>query len=906
MVAILRYHIPRRFVTRSQRFRTVGAKPQEDPHWAMSLGSASPLQRPSQSLRKWLLSGQRSPVASSHGGGDGLTGQVCRRSSAQQASIRRMSQSRDGLNPQTPPNTHRISVKGGHEDCFHARNRSPRSRSMERHPLAIGHLSRVTKISYRCASTLAPSSGDAYRGLSSNSWSAIHAEAVALGSWPPDLLVRGMVSLRSFSEAEEAIEVLSTQVALHDHPTITLAILTATDRICGHMAGAHLLPALTDLILLTLRKMAPDPAEVFVESREQRLIQDLLTVFAFRLVGYADPRARDSAIAILWWTSKNHFEGLFSMLVAIFCGLPFTHGNVLDIGYTASIPFHAGHSYYSRSFFDESMWQPLTPLLSEVQEHRDVMVMLAALIKSAHKMGAYPQADSYFALATELHGDGNDSAPSWHAVAASYFATVISHLSNDGSTIKALIDACNRHCVTEASEGDLTLWETVFHHGGLNCTIPARSLVQTLLRRIGSKAPLFASRYHFTSGPPPSLLTVSTLYEALASGLSRRRQEEDLVPSLVTIWQEQQDRNIPGTHSTLASMLRTAVEGHNWKDALLILHCCCMNKSEFVAVKKLERTLRRQGFSISTAGPEMCALISWHTTAVCSESKSAFRLSAFRYLLATSHAMQRQTASEVNPAYEIWTLLPDITAAKPCVESIEYLLLSALRENQDATRFPERPAKQWDGLPATVQTRQIFRELLFSHHPGLAKGEVFDTLYQSISVHETWRSYPWLVSARWEHSIDRYSTSRSSRRLVTNHLQAAASDTDSVVCSIAFSPRSFELYIQLLISIRFLKKFEADEPWQEPLLILAWMRHLGLHPTKQTLCDVALVIRNWGASHTAHEKQKEGSIHILGPLQKWCEEWIPEEDIPSESDVWHRRRLLLHPVWQSGAAPQDR
>lgn len=752
----------------------------------------------------------------------------------------------------------------------------------------------------------------------------------------PGLLVKAAEVVRTFPEAEKVIVLLHRHAGTLDANSSALASLHLISSTCQEMEAVHLLPALTELILALVERIVTDDAQPSL------LVQEMLIVYAFRLVRYPHYNARQSAIAILKWLHHNRFTGLFSKILTIFCGTVFQDSPTLMVGYTASVPFEVGAASYHWRFWNEDMWQELRPILEDMYEISDVLIVLSAMIRSAGQLGAMEKAREYFALAEQLYKRENGSSEAWDSVVSQYYCETVRRQPKrpGGSVMDTLRAACQHLGVAGLSEAHGGFLSSFLHSASLNSSIPPSTLVDLLSSSeaggySSSPGPPYSPHPHITI--PASLLGKPHLYEALVAGFTRRPRNDYVAKAIRDVWALQMSRNLGGGRRTLDSWIRIAIAATQWTALSHILRCCCVTEQEHAAVNELEELLAPHVLATPLHNSDVWNMLDWHLEALDAQAFTTFRKRGLSKLLVSTQALEGQIECQANVLYQMWRLAPRIFPSPPHTPSVVHLLVVAHLSLKRSGLHSETQIPLWDGVPAPIQARAIFREILFSQHPQLLSQDLMEPLFRSAAVHPDWRRYRHFASKKWESLLDKQCDVNSTRSLrpcsQDNSNIASASDDGSALLgrrisrasaedsatengllasadepekaphnedapslkwsTVVFSDRLFQLYMSLITSSRFLGKPTSPEPWQEPLVVLAWHRQLGVRPTKQTLCDAIVAIEDSLSSPFPSDEEAPASF---GPLTSWIAEWIPLDHLPSQSDVWHRRQEILSDV----------
>lgn len=745
------------------------------------------------------------------------------------------------------------------------------------------------------------------------SWQDTKDAADVVGHWPPDLILQACRGISNFAQAEEAMELLKTQSKTLNPSQLGSCILHLVFGMCKRMSAAHLFPALTTLVLNAADRIVLQFQITRPDKNEKRLVDEMLAVYAFFLLNYDDWRARQAAIDVLAWASENDVAGRFSRLLAICCGVPFLGKHIVNIGTTASVPFDAGYAGFAWEFWQESLWPQMHPIVAAVRNPNDEIVYLGSLAQSAAHSGKLDKADQYFRLALTKTEGGWDSFQAWQYATVAYLSC-IPRASHDFESLSKL---CDDYGVAEFPESSLmTLWSSLLHRAGHNEGIPASWLVNLISSEPAADEPLgFVRRFDLRQGPPLRYLNDGTICESLSSALSRRFIDPGVLEALRTIWTLQKTRDLPRSTVTLHAILRTCIQLELWQDFFLVCRKMCSTQTQAAAVENLKINLQSHSrVSIPTTDSDLTELFDWHVTTATPEAKALCRVAMLRHCISAAYRRQVESMDDLGVVYALWKHVPRALSARPpCDFCLRFLLRSALHIDKLETSAEDKPKTKWDRLSPSFQARIIFREILYSQFPELQKLNLVEPLLQSLKRNQAWEFPQALEDKTWERRLRAFCSERSSRRPPSPSSSRNAYDDfegftrPAPWTTIAISEHSFQFYNEVLLCIRYLLRFGDAWSWQEPLEMLAIMRHLGVKPTLRHLCDIVIVLkdgpsrmdkRTFAESFDEHEPP-------LGPLHDWCAEWIPEAELPTHADVKARTDFPLHPLWNQGSKLGD-
>ncbi|PWN33306.1 uncharacterized protein FA14DRAFT_60836 [Meira miltonrushii] len=222
----------------------------------------------------------------------------------------------------------------------------------------------------------------------------------------------------------------------------------------------------------------------------------------------------------------------------------------------------------------------------------------------------------------------------------------------------------------------------------------------------------------------------------------------------------------------------------------------------------------------------------------------------------------------------------------------------------------------WDGIPAPLRARQIFRQTLFDNHPDLfdlpnplddprigKRGALWRNEIR-MQKFEDWLSQK-LSFEGGSGQKERFASLMHAKedqdikdQLKTNH------ENDSVQrIMLQCTHDLFENYLRLLpyvedcareIGIGSREREHLHIGWDERLMVISWMRYLDIFPNKSCLCLICAYIQekmppvfegsNLFASRNV-DPYSDSKHSAAGPLHGFLADWIGEENIPTNQDV---------------------
>jgi hypothetical protein len=213
----------------------------------------------------------------------------------------------------------------------------------------------------------------------------------------------------------------------------------------------------------------------------------------------------------------------------------------------------------------------------------------------------------------------------------------------------------------------------------------------------------------------------------------------------------------------------------------------------------------------------------------------------------------------------------------------------------------------WDGIPAPLKARQMFRQALFDSYPDLCNlPNPLDDNKTSKRV-GLWRNEirmqkfeEWLSSKL---SFERGNSRQeqfSSLTLQSNNDRLEINQGNGSVQRVMLQCTHdlFENYLRLLpyvedcareIGMGSGEKDHLQIGWEERLIVISWMRYLDIFPNKSCLCLICTYIQErmppaLGTSNN-QDPYSYSNHSAAGPLHGFLADWLGEENIPTNEDV---------------------
>lgn len=186
----------------------------------------------------------------------------------------------------------------------------------------------------------------------------------------------------------------------------------------------------------------------------------------------------------------------------------------------------------------------------------------------------------------------------------------------------------------------------------------------------------------------------------------------------------------------------------------------------------------------------------------------------------------------------------------------------------------------WDGHPSALQARHIFLFNLFSRYPELQ--EIENPLYQIRQGDEN--GFMWKAHARmqrWTESFNNLVAPYVRWQKTTEDAILLHASSDHKTQSNNFHKRfqvddlTFDHYLGLLPYVSIYE----DVPWEDYVIVLAWMKHLGIKPGRYTLMKIC-----WAIDHLIPPVVGDFPS-CAGPLHEYLADWIGEVNIPERADM---------------------
>lgn len=221
----------------------------------------------------------------------------------------------------------------------------------------------------------------------------------------------------------------------------------------------------------------------------------------------------------------------------------------------------------------------------------------------------------------------------------------------------------------------------------------------------------------------------------------------------------------------------------------------------------------------------------------------------------------------------------------------------------------------WDGIPAPLKARQIFRQTLFDVYPDLSdlpnplddikigkRGALWRNEIR-MQRFEEWLSQK-LSFESGNAQQERFTLMHSKEdQEIKDQLKTKRGHDSVQRVMLQCTHDLFENYLRLLpyvedyaheIGMGSREREQLQIGWDERLIVISWMRYLDIFPNKSCLCLICAYIQEKmppvleGTNLFAGQNMDSHSYSnhsAAGPLHGFLADWIGEESIPTNQDV---------------------